>query len=165
MWRPTFCNRRSFVDGRTFLQVGYSVLPCCQGTAQAIRSDLSASAIAIPNPVLRTCVSLPGLFEIRQIGPRLVFLGGHQLTVGAEIVGFIADADMRIVLGADVGGPDRKRIGSAGGVLGLGVWPRHGMIDHGDLVMERVAVGLVEIDQLLLDGLAPPMKRTVRESG
>ena len=38
---PLFCRWKAF------LRVGYSVLPCCQGPAQAIRST-SASAIAIP---------------------------------------------------------------------------------------------------------------------
>src|SRR5262249_3354154 len=59
LWRPTFYNRRSVVRGRPFLRVGSSVLPCCQGPAQAMRSDFSARATAIPNPGLRTCVHFP----------------------------------------------------------------------------------------------------------
>ena len=59
----------------------------------------------------------------------------------------------------NVGVPDRTRIGIARGLLGLGVWPRQSMIDHGDFVIEHVAVGLVEIDPLLDDGLAVAVKR------
>src|SRR2546421_70419 len=88
-------------------------------------------------------------FEIAQIRRRLVLLGGHQLAVGAEIVRLAADADMRIVFSAMVRVPDRTQIGIAGGLLFLDPRPRQRTIGHGDLVIERVGIGFVEVDPLL----------------
>src|ERR1700730_18195601 len=99
-------------------------------------------------PSLRTWSSLLRFLEILQIRRRLVLLGRHQLAVGAEIIRLAADLDPGIVLRASVRVPGRTGIRIAGGLLDLDVWPRHCMIDHGDLVDERVAVGLVEIDPL-----------------
>src|SRR5262245_56811170 len=91
--------------------------------------------------------------EVPQIRWRLVPLGRHQLSVGAPKIVFILDADMRIGFRANLREPHRTGIWIAGGLLGLGVGPRQRMIELGDLVVKGVAVGLVEIDPLLDDGL------------
>src|SRR5262249_59666721 len=49
--------------------------------------------------------SLLRLFEIPQVGRRLVLACRHQETVRAQHVTVLADADMRIVLGADLLAP------------------------------------------------------------
>src|SRR6516165_2436571 len=98
--------------------------------------------------------SLPRLLEILQIRRRLVLLRRHQVAVGADIVDLPADADMRIVLGADrLAPPDRLLARGPAVVLGDGPGPRQGMVDGGDLVVQEIAVGLVEIDALLDHGL------------
>jgi hypothetical protein len=99
--------------------------------------------------------SLPSLLrwlEITQIRRRLILVGRHQLAVDPfGNVGLVADLDPDVVQRAVLQAPHRPRIGLADGLLNLGVRPRHVVIDHRDLVIERVAVGLVEIDPFLQD--------------
>src|SRR6516225_9401648 len=69
---------------------------------------------------------------------------------------------MRIVFRANVREPDRTRIAIARGLLFLHPGPRQRMVDHRDLVMEQVGIGLVEIDALLDDGLTVAVERHPR---
>src|SRR6266705_2309812 len=57
--------------------------------------------------------SFPRLIEISHVGGRLALLGRHQITVRADEIGLLADADMGVVLGANILGPDRPWIGVA----------------------------------------------------
>src|SRR6516165_3637619 len=70
---------------------------------------------------------------------------------------------MRIVFRANVRQPDRAWIGIARGLLFLYPGPRQRMIDDRDLVVERVGIGLVEIDALLDDGLTVAVERHPRD--
>src|SRR6266567_650195 len=96
--------------------------------------------------------SLLRLLEVTQIRRRLVLSGRHQPAVGVPIIGLIADLDPIVVHRAILRPPDRTWLFGADGLLDLGIWPRQCMIDHGHRVIERVAVGLVEIKPLLDDG-------------
>src|SRR5262249_46290816 len=94
------------------------------------------------------------LLEILQVRRRLVLLRRHQVAVGADVVDLLADADMRIVLGADrLAPPDSLPARGATIVLGDGPGPRQGVVDGGDLVVQQVHIALVEIDALLDHGL------------
>src|SRR6267142_982435 len=102
---------------------------------------------------------LPRLLEIAQIRRGLILVGRHQLAIGGvNNVSLIADLDPNVVLRAGLQQPHRARILLADGLLDFGVGPRHGVIYHGDLVIERVAVGLVEIEPLLDVGLVVLVK-------
>src|SRR5262249_12302823 len=98
--------------------------------------------------------SLPRLLEITQIRRGLILIGRHQLAVGhVDNVGLVADLDPNVVFGTGLQQPHRARIRLADGIPAFGVGPRHGVIYYGDLVIERIAVSLVEIEPLLDDGL------------
>src|SRR5262245_30225892 len=100
--------------------------------------------------------SLAGCFEVAQIGRRLVLLGRHEVAVRAQEIIFLADGHMLVALAAIVLDPDRL----AHAAVFLGDRPRTGerRVDRGDLVVEEVAVGFVEIDPLLDDGLIVPVQ-------
>src|SRR5262245_12943783 len=105
----------------------------------------------------------PLLLEIAQVRRRLVLLRRHQLAVGAQIVVLLADTDVGIELRAHVRLPDRARIGIAEARLQLLVGPRERIVGDGDLVVELVGIGLVEIDALLDDGVAVFVERNARD--
>src|SRR5258708_27873480 len=108
-------------------------------------------------------MSLLSWLEIAQIRWRLVLVGRHQLAVGAAKIVFFLDADMRVGFRANLREPHRTGIWIAGGLLDLDVGPRQRMIEHGDLVIKGVGVGLVEVDPLLDDGLIIPVERDARD--
>src|SRR5262249_1542928 len=94
------------------------------------------------------------LLEIAQVGWPLVLLGRHQQAVVAEEIVVLADDDMRIVLRANVLAPPDGLLGrNAAVVLRDGPRTRQGAVDHGDLVVEDVGIGAVEIEAFLDDGL------------
>lgn len=92
-----------------------------------------------------------GLVEIFQIGHRLVFLGGHQMSVGADEIRFLAELNVMIVSAAIGLDPDRICIAT--------IVPRHcpgpciGMVDGRDLVVQEITISLVDENELLDDGL------------
>src|SRR5262245_55779833 len=74
------------------------------------------------------------------------------MAVGADHVGFRADADVLVALGANRLDPDR--IANAVVVLDHRPRPRQGMIHGGDFVVQDVRISRVEIDALLDHGLS-----------
>src|SRR5262249_13904136 len=126
------------------------------------RSRLSPAASriwALLAALLQTWRSLLRLLEIAQVRRRLVLLDRHQQAVGAEEIRLVADADHGIVQGADGAGPARPRVGIARRLLEDDPRLAQRVIEHGDLVVDDVLVGLVEIDLLLDHGLAVLMER------
>src|SRR5215813_2560156 len=102
---------------------------------------------------------LPRLPEITQVRRGLILIGRHQLAIGpVNNVSLVADLEPNVVQWTGLQQPHRARILLADGLLDFGVGPRHGVIYHGDLVIERVAVALVEIEPLLDDGLVVLVK-------
>src|ERR1700719_1496676 len=107
--------------------------------------------------------SLPRLLEVAQIRWRLVFLGRHQQAVGAEEVDLVGDADMDVVLGADVLAPPDWFGGcSAPKVLGDRPGTSQSVVDGGDLVVQHVGIAFVEPDALPDDGPVVLVKRNSR---
>src|ERR1700681_703263 len=97
--------------------------------------------------------SLPCLVEVTQIRRRLVLAGRHQNAVAAEEIDLLVDRDQAAALRAIGLVPfGMLVIGVAQIFLVHGPRPRQRMVDHGDLVMQDVAVGLVDIDPLLEHG-------------
>ena len=97
---------------------------------------------------------LAWLREETQIRRRLILISRHQLSIRlVDHVGFIADLYPGVVHRAGLCQPYRVRIPLTDGLLKFAPGPRQGVVDHGDVVIERVAVGLVEIEPLLDDGL------------
>jgi hypothetical protein len=88
---------------------------------------------------------------------RLVLLGGHQVAIRADEIVFLAHDDLLIVLLANIFRPE--------GLAFAMVFVLHrpgagqGVIDHRDIVMKDIRVGLVEINLLLDDGLIVRMER------
>jgi hypothetical protein len=74
--------------------------------------------------------------EDRQIRRRLILAGRHQAAVGAQVVVFIADFDLRVVLRANMLDPGGMRIRVAHIFLVHGPRSRQGMIDHGNFVVK-----------------------------
>src|SRR5438270_14083841 len=76
------------------------------------------------------------LLEISQIRRCLPLLGGHQIPVSAQHVGFVADAHELLTLGADIFDPDplRSRIATVG--LHHGPGTRQRLVRHRDVVMD-----------------------------
>jgi hypothetical protein len=91
------------------------------------------------------------LFEIPKIGRRLILLGGHQQTVAAQKIVFLADDDLVVAFGAGIFAPDRAWIGVAPIGLVNAPRPRQGMVDHGDFVMKNIRIALVEMEASLED--------------
>src|SRR5215472_13460746 len=102
---------------------------------------------------------MPRLLEISQIGGRLVLLLRHQHALGAEVVALVADRDVALSVGADIFAPFRPRPAGAAEALGDRPGPGQRMVDHRDLVAQNVAVGAVEIEELLDDALVVGMQR------
>src|SRR5262245_41627967 len=103
--------------------------------------------------------SLPRLAEIAQVGRQLILSGRHQQALRAQEIELLADADLRVVLAADEFGPVRPRSGVADISLVDSPRPRQGKVDHGNLVMQEVGIGLVERNPFLEDRLIVVVQR------
>src|SRR5262249_19090464 len=62
--------------------------------------------------------SLPRLLEIPQIRGLLALFGGHQQAISTHHIVLLADANVRIALGAVPRNPHRARVGIANVILG-----------------------------------------------
>src|SRR5258707_10133780 len=89
--------------------------------------------------------------EITQVRRRLALAARHQEAVGAQVVDFAADPDQRGSLDAIGLDPVEMRLRLAQVSLVDGPRPRQRIVDHRDLVMQDIRIGLVEIDALLED--------------
>ena len=71
----------------------------------------------------------------------------HEQTISADEIVFLADLDMLVIIDAVVLEPDRI----AGALIAPGDRPRpcQGMVISGDLSVQNVGVGAVEIEALL----------------
>src|SRR5262245_450398 len=98
----------------------------------------------------RASRSIARLIELLQIRRRLALPGRHQKAVRTAEIALLADDDVIIGLGAEIFRPER--IGLAVVVALHGPRAGQGIVDRGDLVMQQVAVGLVDRDALLDDG-------------
>ena len=98
--------------------------------------------------------------EVFEIGRGLAFLGRHQEAVRADHVVLLAEPDLLVAFLADIFGPERLRAA----VVGPMHRPRPGerVVDHRDVVVHEVTVGLVEVDALLDDGLVVLVERDAR---
>src|SRR6266567_8409689 len=97
------------------------------------------------------------LFEIFQLRRRLVLLGRPERAVLADVVILLADADVMVAFRAVVIEPHRIALAT----ISLENRPgtRQGIVDGGDLVVQKIVVGLVEIDALLHQGLVVLVQR------
>src|SRR6516164_10775468 len=113
--------------------------------------------------IVTTCLpffsSLLWLLEVPQIRRRLVLTGRHQYAVAAHEISVLADRDFCCILRAVKLAPIRARIGVVYIFFVDGPRPRQCMVEHRDLVMKNVRVGLVEIEALLEGGLTVEMQR------
>src|SRR5476649_1061739 len=89
--------------------------------------------------------------EAVELRRRLVLLGGHQVAIRTDEIGFPAERDIVVVGPAIVLDPDRIAVAIV--AAGDGPRPGIGMIDGGDLVMQKIAIGRVEKNALPDDGL------------
>src|SRR6266700_888901 len=119
-------------------------------------SNVAATACRTcqPKPCAPIRSSPLRLFEISQIRRQLPLLGRHQVAIGAEHISLVADFDVVVVLATIVLLPDRSLLVRLA-TVGLVDRPRtrQCMINDGDVVMEDVGIGLVEVNSLLDDGL------------
>src|SRR5712671_2736014 len=121
-----------------------------RGPARAPSASQRCAEVA--NPVSSATTSLfGGWAEIAQIWRRLAAFGGHQQPLGAQVVGLAADLDMAVAFGADPLAPDRPLPLLANVALLHRPGARQRIVDGGDLVVQQVGLGLVEIDPLLDD--------------
>src|SRR5262249_20671038 len=97
--------------------------------------------------------SLRPFLEISQIWRRLILADRHQHAVAAHEITLSADGDHGIGLDAGALRRARPRIGVARIPLVHGPRPGQCVVDHRDLVMQEVRIGLVEVDALLEDRL------------
>src|SRR5262245_42272850 len=100
---------------------------------------------------------LPNLLEIPQVRRRLVFLGRHQIAVGAEHIVLFPDTDMLVALSTNRLDPDRVALAT----IVLSYRPRSGqrIVDRCNFVMENVRIRFVEVDPLLDHGLIVRVQR------
>src|SRR5215467_8107045 len=98
------------------------------------------------------------LLEVFKVGRLLALAHRHQQTVAGDDIIFVADADVAIVLRADVFGPERPRTSIAPVATRDGPGPGQCVVDRRDLVVQDVRVGLVRIEALL-DRLAIVVER------
>src|SRR3979490_1135869 len=94
-----------------------------------------------------------------QIGWRLALLRRHQEPVGAEEEALLADGAGVCVLRAQILAPERIWLRSAAVAFRHLPWPGQGIVDHGDLVTQDVAVGLVDVYALLHHRLVVRVQR------
>src|SRR5260370_30267163 len=104
-------------------------------------------------------MSLRSRLEIARIRRRLIFLGRHQQAIPAQEVVFLADDDLQVALAAIQLGPARTRIRVAPKCLVDAPRPRQGVVEHGDLVMKNVRIGLVEMESFLEGRLIVEVQR------
>src|ERR1700722_9042962 len=90
--------------------------------------------------------------EIAQVRRRLAFAGRHQAAVGAEEIVLPADEEV-VVVGAFAGMLEPCGLAFAPVDPGHRPWPRQGVVDGGDLVLQGVRIVAVEMDVFLDDGL------------
>jgi hypothetical protein len=100
-------------------------------------------------PVVPILWSLRRLFEISQIGRRLILLGGHQESIPVQEIVFRADDDQVVALGARRFAPVWAQTRIAPKCLVHAPRPRQGTVEHGDLVMKNIRIALVEMEPLL----------------
>src|SRR5205807_1496455 len=104
--------------------------------------------------------SLLRLFEIFQVGRRLVFPDRHEVAIETDEIIVLANAHMRVVLGANrFAPPDRLLRLHAPIVLHDRPRSRESMVDRGNLVVQQVRICLIEINLLLDDGLIVLVQR------
>src|SRR5262249_28946304 len=84
--------------------------------------------------------SLLRLFEKSQVRRLLALLGGHQQTLGAEEIVFLANEDLRIVLDANRFRPLRQWIAIANVSLVDSPRPRQRVVDHREFVVQEVRI-------------------------
>src|SRR5215467_3396544 len=107
-------------------------------------------AISFRSRCERALLLFGRLFEVAQIRWRLVLLGWHEVAVPAHEVDFIPDGDMHVVFGANLFLPPDRLLGlRATVVLDDDPGARERVVDRGNLVVQNVAVSLVEVDALL----------------
>src|SRR5712671_3228668 len=82
--------------------------------------------------------------EISQIRWRLALPGRHQQAIATQHVVLIADAHELLAFGADVLDPGRPRILVAAIALEHRPGPRQPVIDHREVVVQEIGIGLVE---------------------
>ena len=103
--------------------------PCRNSAARAIRA-----------------IDVVPLLEISQVRSLLALLGGHQIAVPAHHVIFLADDDVIVGLGTVFFVPVRVRLCAAPVVFHYRPGPRQRVVDHRDLVMGDVRIGLVDVE-------------------
>src|SRR5436305_4405300 len=110
------------------------------GSARRVRARAGARRRhAAGAPLMR-------LLEIFQVGRLLALLGGHQAAVGAQEIVLLADDQLVVAFRAIGFGPVRVRILVAPKGLVHAPGPGQGVIEHGDLVMQDIRIGLVEME-------------------
>src|SRR5712671_2427019 len=127
-------------------------VPPCEATvipAERLLAQEAESAI----PVL-----LLLLIEIGQVRRRLVWARGHQLAIRAQEVRIVADLDHGVIVGADVGPPERT-LRIAGGLPPDRPRPRQRVVEDRNVVIDDVRVGRIEIEALLDDGFTVAVER------
>src|SRR5215470_9094797 len=82
--------------------------------------------------------SLPRLIEISQVRRLLVLFCGHQHAIRAWKIIFLADENLRVVLGATDLGPLRPRVGITNVLLVHGPGPRQCVVGHRDFIVKDV---------------------------
>src|ERR1700687_534070 len=112
--------------------------------------------ISIRGSVTWPCLSF-ARSEIAQIRRRLAFLSWHQHIIPTQEIILTADQNVVIVLGAVVLRSDRMGIAA----ISLRDRPRpgQGVVNDGDLVVQRILIGLAEEKALLDHGLVVLVKR------
>jgi hypothetical protein len=104
------------------------------------------SACPLSAESVRRRLLLSRLVEISQIRRRLILLRGHQVSFRAQEVILRADDHMMVILSTNRLAPDRMFFCVAKVLLGDGPRTRQRMIDHGDFVVQRVRIGVVEAE-------------------
>src|SRR5260370_5129557 len=134
--------------------------------ARAPANEKQSVAASTSEPIDRRygITLLPGSLlrsiEVPQVRRRLVLLGGHQEPVGTEKIDVLVDADVNIAFGAEtLVKPDWFIAHDAPKGPIDHPWPGQRMVDRGDVVVQQIRIGLVEIDALLDNGLVVSVQR------
>src|SRR5438309_864977 len=102
---------------------------------------------------------VPNLVEIFEIRSRLAFPDRHQQTIRAQNIILIPDANVMVVLSANVFGPDWLRSRSATVTSLDSPGTRQGMVDRCDLIVKDIGIVPIGKNPLLDDGFAVGMER------
>src|ERR1700739_4812794 len=78
--------------------------------------------------------------EILQIGWRLVLARRHELALGAEEIGFVAELDPGGFLCANCSAPERMGLLHALSRFEDRPRPRQSAVEHGDLVVDHILI-------------------------